>query len=67
MIKRCACCDQPFEPRPQVPNQAFCSAPDCQRARKRQWQRDKLQADLDYRSNPPSSRTSSTPATRTSA
>ncbi|MDC7707269.1 hypothetical protein [Vogesella indigofera] len=51
MTKRCACCGQPFEPRPQVPDQAFCSVPDCQRARKRQWQRAKLQSDLDYRGN----------------
>jgi hypothetical protein len=51
MTKRCACCGQPFEPRPQVPDQAFCSSPDCQRARKRQWQRDKLKADPDYRIN----------------
>lgn len=51
MTKRCACCGQPFEPRPQVPDQAFCSSPDCQRARKRQWQRDKLKSDPDYRSN----------------
>ena len=49
--KRCACCGQPFEPRPQVPNQTFCSSPDCQRARRRQWQRDKLRFDPDYRSN----------------
>lgn len=49
--KRCACCDQPFEPRPQVPNQAFCSDPACQRARKRQWQRSKIQADADYQVN----------------
>lgn len=45
------CCGRPFEPRPQVPDQAFCSSPDCQRARKRQWQRDKLESDPDYRSN----------------
>jgi len=51
MTKRCAHCDQPFEPRPQVPDQAFCSAPGCQRARKRQWQRFKLQSDPDYRIN----------------
>ena len=31
----CACCGQPFEPRPQVPGQAYCSSPGCQRARKR--------------------------------
>lgn len=51
MTKCCACCGQPFEPRPQVPDQAFCSSPDCQRARKRQWQRDKLRSDPDYRTN----------------
>jgi len=51
MTQRCACCDKPFDPRPQVPDQAFCSAPDCQRARKRQWQRAKLPSDPDYRIN----------------
>ena len=47
----CTCCGQPFEPRPQVPDQAYCSSPNCQRARKRQWQRAKLQSDSDYRIN----------------
>lgn len=51
MTRHCACCGQPFLPRPQVPDQAYCSAPDCQRARKRQWQRAKLQSDPDYRIN----------------
>lgn len=51
MTRRCACCGKPFAPRPQVPDQAYCSAPDCQRARKRQWQRAKLQSDPDYRGN----------------
>lgn len=51
MTRLCACCGKPFEPRPQVPDQAYCSAPDCQRARKRQWQRAKLQSDPDYRIN----------------
>jgi hypothetical protein len=51
MTRRCACCGKPFAPRPQVPDQACCAAPDCQRARKRQWQRAKLQSDPDYRSN----------------
>ena len=47
----CACCGRPFEPRPQVPGQAYCSSPNCQRARKREWQRAKLQSDPDYRIN----------------
>ncbi|HNQ04624.1 MAG TPA: hypothetical protein PKH69_08425 [Thiobacillaceae bacterium] len=51
MTQHCACCGRPFEPRPQVPDQAYCSAPDCQRARKRQWQRAKHQSDPDYRIN----------------
>ena len=51
MTRRCACCGKPFAPRPQVPDQAYCSDPDCQRARKRQWQRAKLQSDPDYRDN----------------
>ncbi len=51
MPKRCACCDKPFAPRPQVPDQAYCPSLDCQRARKRQWQRVKLQSDPDYRIN----------------
>ncbi|RUI13566.1 hypothetical protein IPC443_31505 [Pseudomonas aeruginosa] len=51
MTRRCACCGKPFQPRPQVPAQAFCSTPDCQRARKRQWQRARLQSDPDYRIN----------------
>lgn len=51
MTRHCTCCGKPFEPRPQVPDQTFCSSPDCQRARKRQWQRAKLQSDPDYRIN----------------
>lgn len=47
----CACCGQPFEPRPQVPNQTYCSSPDCQRTRKLRWQQDKLRTDPDYRDN----------------
>lgn len=51
MNRHCTCCGKPFEIRPQVPNQIYCSSPDCQRARKRQWQRTKLQSDPDYRIN----------------
>lgn len=46
--KQCVACSQPFQPRPQVPRQSCCSAPDCQRERRRQWQRLKLQMDPDY-------------------
>lgn len=51
MTRSCNCCGETFQHRPQVPDQAFCSLPDCQRARKRLWQRDKLQTDPDYRIN----------------
>ncbi len=51
MPQCCACCGKPFAPRPQVPDQTYCSTPVCQRARKRQWQRAKLQSDSDYRIN----------------
>lgn len=50
-IKHCAGCGQAFQPRPQAPNQTYCSAQACQRMRKRQWQQSKLQSDPDYRGN----------------
>lgn len=49
--KICACCGQLFEPRPQVPNQTYCSLPTCQRTRRQRWQRGKMQNDPDYRDN----------------
>lgn len=49
--KNCACCGHPFQPRPQVPNQAYCSSPACQAERRQRWQRDKLQNDLAYQDN----------------
>ena len=47
----CTCCGQPFLPRPQVPDQTFCSKPACQRERRKAWQRQKLQEDPLYREN----------------
>ena len=49
--RRCAACDRRFEPRPNVPHQRYCSRPECQRMRRRRWQRQKLEADADYRAN----------------
>ncbi|ARK96186.1 hypothetical protein [Burkholderia pseudomallei] len=49
--KLCVCCGDVFEPRPQTPEQVYCSSSACQRARKRQWQREKLRTDSDYRDN----------------
>lgn len=51
MIRHCTCCGKPFEPRLRVPDQAFCSSPDCQRTHKRQRQRAKFRSDPDYRIN----------------
>jgi hypothetical protein len=48
---RCLHCGTSFTPVPQVPNQAYCSKPDCQKKRRRQWQKNKLQSDPDYREN----------------
>ena len=49
--RRCAACHKHFHPRPQSPTQAFCSAAECQRERKRRWQRAKRGTDPDYREN----------------
>jgi len=50
-IKRCLACGDPFPLRAQSPEQSYCSSPDCQRQRKRLWQREKRQTDDDYREN----------------
>ena len=49
--RRCTACDDLFIPRKNVPNQSFCSKPQCQRERRRRWQKQKLKADADYRAN----------------
>jgi len=49
--KQCAACDDLFTPRPNVPDQSFCSKPECQRERRRSWQKKKLKEDADYRTN----------------
>lgn len=41
----------PFEVRPQTPGQRFCPTPACQRRRRREWQRQRLATDADYREN----------------
>jgi len=51
MEKTCLCCKKPFHPHPAVPHQQYCSDPECQKARKRKWQREKLANDRDYRAN----------------
>ena len=48
---RCAHCQCLVLPNPRGKPQRFCSNKACQRARKAQWQRDKLATDPDYRAN----------------
>ena len=47
--RRCKHCQKLFTPCSHVPNQEYCSAEDCQHARKRKWQKEKLANDPDYR------------------
>jgi hypothetical protein len=49
--KRCIACGALFQARPQVPHQSYCSALACQRERRQEWQRRKLQIDPDHRDN----------------
>jgi type IV secretory pathway VirB10-like protein len=49
--RRCKHCGKRIDLRPQNPNQEYCKKPECQRARKRKWQRQKMKTDADYREN----------------
>jgi hypothetical protein len=49
--RKCKACGGHFAPRPQNSNQQFCSKPECQRERKRRWQKHKRATDADYREN----------------
>ena len=49
--KRCAACGDGFTQRRNVPSQQYCSKSECQRERRRRWQREKLRQDPDYRAN----------------
>jgi len=52
MEKRwCSACGNAFDPRPQSPRQAFCSKPQCQKARQLLWQLAKRRTDADYHQN----------------
>lgn len=44
-------CRRLFHPNPRVKNHRYCERKDCQRARKRSWQRQKMKDDPDYRDN----------------
>ena len=51
MEKTCACCKRTFVINPHVNNQRYCSLPECQKARKQKWQKEKLSNDSAYRGN----------------
>ena len=51
MEKRCECCKRGFIAHPAVRDQEYCSDPECQKTRKRKWQKAKLSNDRDYRAN----------------
>lgn len=48
---RCVHCSCLLFPDPRVKNQRYCSKKDCQRARKKLWQKEKLARDSDYKLN----------------
>lgn len=50
-MKPCIACSQMFRPRPQTPDQKYCSQAECQRERRRRWQQAKRRDDPDYRDN----------------
>jgi len=47
----CVHCGCLFRANPRTKNQRYCGSKDCQRARKRAWQKEKLATDPDYRAN----------------
>ena len=51
MERSCVGCGRLFLPNPRVKRQRYCSNPACQQARRRQWQKQKLEEDEDYRRN----------------
>lgn len=51
MEKTCVVCKRRFVANPRICNQQYCSRPECQRVRKRKWQREQLAKESDYRGN----------------
>ena len=45
---RCACCRRIKRRNPRVKNQKYCGEPECQKDRKRKWQREKMSTDQEY-------------------
>lgn len=51
MARLCQNCRDPLPTSKKNPNQRFCGKKECQRARKRQWQSEKMHNDPDYKQN----------------
>ena len=51
MERQCACCKNKFRADRYHPHQNYCSKKQCQRKRRRIWQKNKLETDSDYREN----------------
>ena len=51
MLRICKNCHSPFRPHYKVPGQKYCSSDTCQKARRRNCQRQKRLDDDDYRKN----------------
>jgi hypothetical protein len=49
--KRCQHCQTVFLPNPRIKNQRYCNRPECQRARKAHWQKQKVRQDQDYQAD----------------
>ncbi len=47
--RRCCYCQQQFQPSPFRPQQKVCSQPECQRRRRSDYHRNKIQTDPEYR------------------
>ncbi|MGF6303175.1 hypothetical protein OKW42_006528 [Paraburkholderia sp. WC7.3d] len=47
----CLACGNALVPLLHVPRQRYCSSKACQRARRRDWQKNRLRTDSDYRDN----------------
>ena len=50
-FRQCASCRKQFQRKPQVREQRFCSASECQRKRRQLWQKRKLKNDPAYKKN----------------
>lgn len=51
MPKKCKACGYNFRPDPRVPKQQFCSKPECQLQRRKEWLQEKRNNDPHYREN----------------